>query len=87
MKDKELIDECVKAHGCKNLKAFCNLMGFEYPTIASWHSNNEIPSSRGYNRQYLQALIRIKELEKEIQLYENIEKAKQELSDFKKAKK
>lgn len=69
MTDKELINKLVAAYKCKNLTELCNKLNLSYPTVSGWHSKNFIPTSRNYNKEYLELLIEKKKLQDELDDY------------------
>lgn len=69
--DQKLIDDVRVAYGAKDLKELCELKEIDitYSTLGKWNSTG-IPKS-GTGKQYLQSLLKIKEFEKEIEIYKN----------------
>lgn len=82
MTDKKLIDKLIKLYNCKSLKAFAELHSIEYPTIAKWHSKDEIPTYKSYGKLYLLSLLELAETKKELNLYKDIDKSKKALKDY-----
>lgn len=69
--DQQLIEAVRKSYNAKDLKELCELEEIEMPyiTLMKWNSNG-IPNN-GTGKQYLQALLKIKELEQEKLMYKN----------------
>lgn len=59
MTDKQLIDKLAILHNCiynngkPNRTKLAELIRVEYPTLASWYQNNQIPTYKSYGKLYL----------------------------------
>jgi len=72
MTDKELIDKLVKVYNCKDLTELCNKLNLAYPTLSGWHSKDFIPTSRSYNKEYIELLIEHKKVLAELKDYQDL---------------
>lgn len=92
MTDKQLIDElailynCIYSNGKPNRTKLAKIIQVEYPTLASWYQDNLIPQYKSYGKLYLETLYKLKNTEKELNLYKDIDKSKEALREFQKAK-
>jgi len=88
MTAKELINNLAILHNCTysngkpNRTKLAELIQVEYPTLASWYQNNQIPTYKSYGKLYLETLYKLKMSEKELNLYKDIEKSKEALREF-----
>lgn len=80
--DQKLIEDVRKAYNAKDLKELCEMNDIEIPyiTFMKWHSNG-IPKN-GTGKQYLQSLLKIKELEKEKLMYKNFFESFKTIIDY-----
>jgi len=69
--DKELIENVKIAMSAKDIKTLAKMINIPYITLARWHSKNYIPEN-GAGRQYLNALLKIAEQEKELILHREL---------------
>lgn len=69
--DQELIENVRTTYGAKDLKELSEMECIDIPyiTLLKWNSNG-IPKS-GTGKQYLKSLLKIKEKEKEMEMYKN----------------
>ena len=78
MNDKQLIDElaishnCIYSNGKPNRSKLAKVIQVEYPTLASWYQNNQIPQYKSYGKLYIETLYKLKISEKELNLYKKI---------------
>lgn len=92
MTDKQLIDELAILHNCiysnekPNRTKLAKVIQVEYPTLANWYQDNLIPKYKSYGKLYLETLYKLKKTEKELNLYKDIDKTKEALREFQKAK-
>lgn len=90
MTDKQLIDElailydCIHYNNKPNRTKLAELIRVEYPTLASWYQNNQIPTYKSYGKLYLESLYKLKMAEKELELYKDIDKSFEALRSFQK---
>ena len=88
MNSRELIDNlailhnCITAKGKPNRTELAKVIQVEYPTLASWYQNNQIPTYKSYGKLYLETLYKLKMSEKELNLYKEIDRSKEALRDF-----
>jgi len=88
MTDKQLIDNLAILHNCTTAKGKPNrtelakVIQVEYPTLASWYQNNQIPTYKSYGKLYLETLYELKINEKELNLYKDIDKSREALKEF-----
>lgn len=90
MTDKQLIDElailynCIYSNGKPNRTKLAEIIHVEYPTLASWYQNNQIPQYKSYGKLYMETLYKLKKTEKELELYKDIDKSFKALRSFQK---
>jgi hypothetical protein len=90
MNDKQLIDElailynCIYSNGKPNRTKLAGIIHVEYPTLASWYQNNQIPQYKSYGKLYMETLYKLKKSEKELELYKDIDKSFKALRSFQK---
>lgn len=59
MSDKQLIDElailhnCIYSNGKPNRTQLAKIIQVEYPTLASWYQNNQIPQCFSFETFYI----------------------------------
>lgn len=82
MTDKELIDKLVKIYNCKDLTELCNKLNLAYPTLSGWHSKNFIPTSRSYNKEYIELLIDYKKVLDELKEHQDFIKQLSKLQNY-----
>jgi len=91
--DNELIIELMKIYESKNITMLCKAIDMPYNTMSKWQCINGIPTSipsKGYTRQYLEALLSIETKEKlnndELCKYREYFRLQDELLEFNKTK-
>lgn len=67
--DQQLIEDVRISYKAKDLKELSEEINIPYITLLKWNSGGI--SNSGTGRQYLQALLKIKELEQEKLMYKN----------------
>lgn len=68
MSDKELIDTIKITYKAKDLTELALMINIPYITLAKWNASGAIPKS-GTGKQYLELLLKYKNLEEENKTY------------------